>query len=282
MKRWIDFLQANRNLNFLLALLYFVLVVAPHKRFGTFLNKTIVGGLGIDNNTAEGRQEYNLYAISIAVILLVTLLYFFIRNSRKLPDRKKIWGFMMLNVIMAILIVESLFVVDIEFIHFPQYAFFALLTFHLIGNYRSTLVWATLAGMVDEAYQYFYLAPKDTSHYDFNDVLTNLVGAVFGLLFLRSMNIKERSVFNLRKATFWFGIIAIFVLVCTFHMTDVLSIYPSDAHDYHILRKMPTAFWTKIHPNVTYHIVRPIEGILMTIGLWFLYSMIAPKQPIDG
>lgn len=276
MKRFIDWMAAHKVVHILIIAVYYVSVVLPHKRFGTFLNDTVVGGLGINNNTAEGRQVYNGYAISIAAILLIALLYFFIKNSRKLADRKKIWFYMIANIIFAVLIVEFLFVVNIEFVHFPQYAVFAVLLFPLIGNYKSTMVWATLAGMIDEAYQYFYLAPMDTAHYDFNDVLTNLVGAVFGLLLLRSMNVAEHSRFKLSRATFWFGIGAIALVVGGLHMGDILSIYPSEDHEYHIIRKMPDQFWSKIHPNVTYHIVKPIEGLSLTCLLWVFFSRISP------
>ncbi len=280
MKRFVDWMASHKMVHIVIIAVYYVSVVLPHKRFGTFLNDTVVGGLGINNNTAEGRQVYNGYAISIAAILLGVLLFFFIKHSRKLANRKTIWFYMITNIIFAVLIVEFLFVVNIEFVHFPQYAVFAVLLFPLIGNYKSTMVWATLAGMIDEAYQYFYLAPMDTAHYDFNDVLTNLVGVVFGLLLLRSMNVAEHSTFKLSKATFWYGIGAIILVVGGLHLADILSIYPSEDHEYHIIRKIPDQFWSKIHPNVTYHIVKPIEGIGLTCLLWVFFSKISPHKTV--
>ena len=185
---------------------------------------------------------------------------------------------MFLNTVFAFAIVQYLFVVNIEFVHFPQYALFAILLFPLIGNYTSTLIWTTLAGMIDEAYQYFYLAPLDTAHYDFNDVLTNLIGAVFGLLLLRSFQVAERTSFKTWKSSFWYGVLAIFILVLGAHFLDILSIYPSESHNYHIVREMPSSFWSKLHPNVTYHVVRPVEGIVLTISLWFAYHQLFPKS----
>ena len=272
MKRFVDWMAAHKLAHIVIIVVYYVSVVLPHKRFGTFLNDTVVAGLGIDNNTVEGRGEYNFYAISIAAILLMFLLYFFIKNSRKLADRKTIWIYMIVNILLAYIIVEYLFVVNIEFVHFPQYAVFAILIFPLIGNYRSTMIWATLAGMIDEAYQCFYL--RDTGHYDFNDVLTNLVGVVFGLLLLRSLNVGERSKFKLWKSTFWYGLAGIALVVIGLHAADILSIYPSDEHNYHIVKKLPEQFWSKIHPNVTYHIVSPIEGLTLTCLLWIFFSKI--------
>ena len=277
MKRLINWLGGHRIASILILITYYLAVVLPHKAFGTFLNRTVVGGLGIDNNSVEGRLMYNLYAMIIAFSLLLGLLYFFIRNTRSLEDKRKIRGYMILNILLAAIIVKYLFVVNIEFIHFPQYALFAVLAFPIIGNYQSTLIWSTLAGMVDEAYQYFYLAPLDTPHYDFNDALTNLVGAVFGLLLLRSFRINEIVPFRLVKASFWYGISALIIVVVLLHSTDILSIYPSEDHNYHIVREMPRKFWSTVHPNVRYHVVRPLEGIALIIVLWISYSRISPK-----
>ena len=180
---------------------------------------------------------------------------------------------MLLNTLLAALIVHFLFVVNIEMVHFPQYAMLAILLCPLVGNYTSTLIWATLAGMLDEAYQYFYLAPLDTAHYDFNDVLTNCVGAIFGLLFLKSFKILENTQFSSIRSTFWIGLLLIISTVVSCHLFGVLSIYPSDTHDFHIVREMPKRFWSKVHPNVIYHVVRPLEGILLTISFWITFHL---------
>ena len=271
MNRLLKWLQEHKVANILILSTYFLAVVLPHKLFGSFLNKTVIGALGIDNNSPEGRAQYNALALALGVIILVIVLTFFIRNTRNQIEGKRLRALMVLNTFFAAIIVQFLFVVNIEMVHFPQYALFAILLFPLVGNYTSTLIWATLAGMIDEAYQYFYLAPMDTAHYDFNDVLTNCIGAIFGLLFLRSFGTLEGTQFRLKRSTSWIGLALIIMSVLVFHLAGVLSIYPSEVHDYHIVREMPAGFWSKVHPNVTYHVVRPIEGILITISLWIIF-----------
>ena len=274
MKRFINWLSEHRLANFVILFIYFLAVVLPHKRFGTFLNNTVVGTLGIDNNTAEGRHTYNLVTLSIAAIILCLLLYVFIKNTKDAVHRNRIWGYMIANTILAIIVLQFLFVVNIEFVHYPQYAMFAILSFPLIQNYHQTLIWTTLAGTIDEAYQYFYLAPNDTPYYDMNDVITNLIGAVFGLLFLWSFNIKNGLNSRFFKSSAFYAWVALGGIIAIFCFSGILSIYPSDTTAFQLLKKWPTEFWSKVHPNVTYHITKPLEGTLIVIGLWLFYGKI--------
>ncbi len=274
MKRFIHWLSEHRLANIVILFIYVMAVVLPHKRFATFLNNTVVGGLGIDNNTAEGRQTYNLVALSIAVFILCCVLYVFIKNTKDAVYRNRIWGYMIANTILAVIVLQFLFVVNIEFVHYPQYALFAILSFPLIQNYHQTLLWTTLAGTIDEAYQYFYLAPNDTFYYDINDVITNLVGAVFGLLFLWSFNIgtERRTKFLKSSAFYAWLVLGCIMAICCF--TKLLSIYPSESTEFQLLKKLPNGFWSKAHPIVTYHITQPFEGTLIVIGLWLFYVKI--------
>jgi len=92
MNRIINWLSAHRLANAIILLVYFLAVVLPHKRFGTFLNNTVVGAMNIDNNTAEGRQAYNLLALGIASFILISVLFFFIKNTIGKANRNRIWA----------------------------------------------------------------------------------------------------------------------------------------------------------------------------------------------
>ena len=277
MVTFIHWLRDHKPLNCFILLAYFLAVVLPHKRFGTFLNKTVVGGLGIDNNTLEGRQTYNAIAISVAAFLLILLLYFFIKNTKDKIDKRTIWFYMALNIVLAILVIELLFVVNIEFIHYPQYALFAILSFPLIQNYHQTLIWSTLAGVMDEAYQYFYLSPKDTWYYDFNDIITNLIGVIFGLLILRSLGTKEHKWPTFYRSPAFIGVLTLLIIVIVLDATTFFSIYPNDDAQFQLLRKWPDGFWSRARPKIIYHVTLPLEGSLITIGLWVVYSKIGPR-----
>lgn len=260
----------NRVVNIIIIICYYIVVVLPHKRFGTFLNEKIFKGLT--------RDEYNMYVITIAISVLACYGFVFLKNAFKHAERNKLCLYMATNIILAAIVINLLFVINIEVIHFPQYAVFSILLFPLIGNYTATIIWATLGGMLDEAYQYFYLAPKDTSYYDMNDVVTNLVGVMFGILLLRSLSIKEYSRFQFKKSSIWIGLGLIFLATCIAHLSGILSIYPNDDRPYHILRSWPEGFWTTVHPNVTFHVIRPIEGVILTVLLWVFFSRLSPNS----
>ena len=274
MNRIYNWLNAHPVVNVSILFIYFLAVVLPHKRFGTFLNNTVVGALGIDNNTSDGRQLYNLLALGIATALLIGVLYFFFNNSKEHTKRNRIWGYTIITTVLAGLVLKFLFVVNIEFVHYPQYALFAILAFPLIQNYHQTLIWTTIAGALDEAYQYFYLAPKDTSYYDMNDVITNLIGAVFGLLFIWSCKIDEERNPRFVRSSAFIGIVIIAITISVCCVTGILSIYPSDQTEYQLLREWPSEFWSTAHPNVIYHIILPLEGLIYVIVLWLFYSKI--------
>ncbi len=266
MRAYITWMSGRPILNLFLVLLYYVLVVLPHKKFGSFLNDVVFQGIT--------RDQYNLYVAIIAFLVLGLYAWVFVKKSIQCPDKDKLWIYMLLNVFLAILIVNMLFVINIEVIHFPQYAGFALLIFPLIRSYTSTLIWTTIAGAIDEAYQNFYLAPQDTGYYDWNDVLTNLVGAVFGLLLIRSFKIEDRSHRPWYRSSGIIGLMAMFGIVGILWMMGILSIYPSETVPYQLVSKEISGFWSTVAPNVTYHIVRPVEGIVLMFLLFLVYSRI--------
>lgn len=270
LEKLISWLESRKTISSFIFLVYFISVVLPHKAFGTFLNSQVFKGIT--------RDQYNRYVLILALLPLLIYIFIFLNNSRKVAHRNKIWMYITFNIVAAILIIRYLFVINIEMIHFPQYAIMAIILFPIIGNYTATLIWATIAGAVDEAYQYFYLAPLDTSYFDFNDVLTNLVGAVFGLLLLSSYGIKEQTTFSIKKSSIWYGFGFITVVVAVLHLLGILSIYPNDERSYHIVRQSVEGFWTTTKVGVIYHIVRPLEGLLLTLLLWFLFSSLAPKK----
>ncbi len=264
----IDWLSNHKWINAVILALYFGIVVLPHKRFGTFLNEKVFVGIT--------RAQYNLYTLLIAGFLLVLYLFLFFRNARRQDHTVRLWFYMVLNIILACIIISILFVINIEVIHFPQYAVFAFLLFPIVGNYNETLIWSTLAGAMDEAYQYFYLAPGDTGYYDFNDVISNLAGAVFGLLLLSSFGVLNKKAFDIKRSKVWLGIGFIALAVIILHVSGLLSIYPNDDRPYHILRSWPPGFWSKVYPNVTFHVIRPLEGLGLLIVLFCIYRKIAP------
>ena len=271
MTRYVDWMRSHKIFNIILVVVYYIAVVAPHKQFGTFLNKHILVGI---TKTKEMREYYNELILIAAGCVLAIYIGVFIWQSLKRTDKNKLWGYMALNVLVAILIIKTLFVINTEVVHFPQYAAFALLIFPFTSNYLSTLIWATIAGTVDEAYQNFYLAPADTGYFDWNDVVTNLVGAVFGLLILRAFGVINQGFDKLWKTSAFYGVAGLMVLVLVLHLSGVLAMGPDFEYPYQMVSKELTGFWQTVFPDITYHVILPLEGALITFGLWGLYSRI--------
>lgn len=270
MRNIVSWLSQHKWINACILLGYFLAVALPHKRFGTFLNNVVFKGIT--------RAEYNQIVLSFAVVILLLFSSILFRVLYTHVSRNLILSYLAVNVILAALVMRFLFVINIEVVHYPQYAFFAIICFPLINNYHQTLIWTTIAGAIDEAYQYFYLAPKDTSYYDMNDVVTNLLGAVFGLLILWSFKVPNKNHARFWKSPGFYGLTAIIILILILNLSGILSIHPSDETPYQLLRKWPEGFWTNANHGVVYHIIRPIEGAVITIGLWLCYSRIGNRM----
>lgn len=81
----------------------------------------------------------------------------------------------------------TLVTIDIEVIHYPQYALVAVLLAHALDPHRRrrvlldvVLISAALS-LLDEALQYFHLMDK-ARYFDFNDLALNQLGTLAGLL----------------------------------------------------------------------------------------------------
>jgi VanZ family protein len=257
-----EWLVKNRTANAVIAIIYFFMVVLPHKAFGTFLNTVVFKGIT--------RDEYNdRVFIGFSVLLLFVLLKF-LRNTLDRQDRIKIWVYMVVTTALAYLILKTLFVINIEVVHYPQYALFALLLFPLINHYHSTLIATTLVGAIDEAYQFFYLSPNDTGYYDFNDVITNFIGAAFGLILLKSLGISEQKKSFLKSLGFRI-LLCSSLLIALLFLTNVLGLTTTSGANFPIILKEIPGFWTTIPPGVTYHVVQPLEGFVILFLLLILY-----------
>ncbi len=262
----IEWVSMRRLGNLLLVVVYLIAVVLPHKRFGTFLNTVVFKGIT--------RDQYNLRVLvaSLLVLCLVTGFYCY-HSARRTYPITHIMG-LVINTLFAGLIIKYLFVINIEVIHFPQYAILAFILFAMIKNYQQTLVVATMMGILDEGYQYFYLAPKDTSYYDLNDILTNITGVVFGLLLLKVVGISGEKEYNIKTSPATISMFLIIIAVIIAHVSGLLSIYPNADRPYHILRTWPPGFWSTVPPKVTYHVTRPLEGLVLCVLLscfWWQY-----------
>lgn len=265
---FISILRQHRIANIILITSFWLAVVLPHKMFGSMINRFFLGdGLGLSRN------DYNTFIASIfiaIVLLFITICSIQIKNHNQ---RIKVLFYLISTIIFAILCVQYLFVINIEMIHFPQYAMVTILLFPILNNYQSALILATLLSFIDEAYQYFYLAPNDTGYFDFNDIITNIIGCAFGLIALKVFDIRGLP----KQPKFYFTVdiwatVFLIIGISCLYWLDTWSIYPQDGIPYPLIKKKLNSFWTEIPPGIVYHVVRPFEALIITPLFILFYS----------
>jgi len=268
----VTYLSQKKLLNLLLLIIYYLLVVLPHEQVGVFVAKIFDG---------VERPIYDLIILCIALLLFGFLVSPLTIKIFQHSQKKIILLYLISTIFLAALCFNVLFVANIEVVHFFQYAAFALLCYPLTLNYNQTMIISTLAGTLDEAYQYFYLAPLRTDYFDFNDVVTNLIGVAFGLIIIKIFNPFSKTI---TLKTFFKSPASIFLLLITAItliaiITNLLGIYHTNTEAQFLLVKKPfDSFWTTLHPNITYHVMLPLEGLLATISLWLFYKPLGSRK----
>ena len=262
-QQYIHYFAKHPFLNALLVLVYYLLVVLPHETFGAWVARTLDKPLG--------RETYNLVIMGMGIAGFLTYLYLIWNGTKSKNYGKSTWMYLLLILVLIVICVNVLMVVNVEMIHFVQYAIFAFLIFPLFQDYRSTLFYSTIFGAIDESYQYLVLAPERYSYYDFNDVFINMVGATLGLILIRAYGIRDKKITKpYYKRPVFIGLISLLGLILLSFLLGWTSLYadPNVEIPFPLIKKVNPEFWRIIHPNVKFHVVHPWEWILLTLGLW--------------
>lgn len=237
-----------------------------------FIGRTLAESWDIN-----ARQAFNARFTIIGSLMAGAFLTIWIARTAKSGSR--IAGkaaYLALTLLMASIAFKYLLVVNSEIMHFPQYALVAFLLFLLLRNFPEALFLTMLLGILDEAYQFFVLAPEKTSYLDFNDMWLNGIGGAFGLLFAGMVvpnRIRPKSSYLSRRSLVTTTTVVFVLVVALLFLTDILGYQYAPDSDalFFVTRQTSTKFWTSADFNVTYHIVQPMEGILGIIALWLLY-----------
>ncbi len=124
----------------------------------------------------------------VAVASGLALATWVIRMARRSPRPGPVLAYWVIWVLFIALSDRFLTFTINEYAHYPQYAALAWLLARALDPARSrlwvgkVLFWATLLGMADEVQQYVWIAPSYGEYLDFNDFLSNLLGAAAGVL----------------------------------------------------------------------------------------------------
>ena len=154
MTKFIQWLSDHRWYNILLLIAYYLLVVLPHEQVGLFATWLF---------SSFSREQYNLIILILSICFAVSIGIFTVKKITLHPERYRVIFFSLISLVLIAYSFQVLFVVNIEAIHFIQYGIFAILCFPLVRHYTRTLIWATLAGAVDEGYQFFFSGAGENS-----------------------------------------------------------------------------------------------------------------------
>ena len=275
----ITWLRDRPVINILLAGVFYLLVTLPHEQVGVFIAGIFKG---------MPRPKYDLIILCMASVIFLFYFIPLIRGIFKNQDRNLILFFLTITVGLTILSINTILIVNIELIHFIQYAALAILFFPLTLRYTDTIFWVTFLSALDEAYQYWFISPERTNYYDFNDVIINMLGVVFGLIMIRtSQRIHDLSINTSRslfKNSMVIGSIAMVVITAILFATNIMDLYPNPQDPQApmlLIKKIESSFWSVIHPNITYHIVRPGEGLVILVMLFIFYLPLW-RKPISN
>lgn len=276
MANFVQWLHHRQKTNICLVLLFFLLVVLPHEQVGLFI---------VHIFKDYSRDTYNLVILIMGLVGLAAYFVPLIKYIYRGKHRKLKIFYTVSTLIFVIIAFNLLVIVNVEIIHFLQYGLMALLVFPLTLRYGETLYWCTLLGAIDEAYQYFYLAPHRTEYYDFNDVIINLLGAALGLILLRIMDIGQIGVQRKKWIKTAPAIVTILLSGVVFILwkVGILFVYPPAGglnEGFLLVKKVPPGFWSIIHPNVTYHVIQPLEGIILLTIFFAFYAGLGKKTLI--
>lgn len=267
MPKLLVWLSQHRVIHALISIIFFSLVVLPHEWVGKWIYATFFPG------DIDLYNQYFLTAALIGSIIFVAPLG--INLIRQKTGRPLTMGYLTLTLALMVLAYFTIFVLATELIHFPQYALMAILLFPLSWRYGDTLFWATLLGVLDEAYQYFYLAPQRTEYFDFNDVVINFLGAAFGLVFLRSFSAQFPTPAPKRwqsDPVLWACMVLSLAGVVAIS-AGWLVVYPREGLPESailLVKKIPETFWSDFH-HIRFHIILPREGLLLLTLLFISY-----------
>ena len=263
-----NWLSDHKELNILLLLNYYLLVVLPHEVVGVTIARIFQG---------KPNTFYNHSILAIFGILALAIAIPYVLRVMKLPNRNQHFAYMIGTIGLIILCLNTIIIFNIELIHILQYAVFAVLCLPLFRDPMLVLLLVSCVGAIDEAYQYFVLSPERTDYYDLNDVVFNTLGGALGLVWALSFPIRltKRS-----WQGFVFSLPVLLLVQILLGITSLLylrkmSYYPSEDVEalWTLVRKIPEGFWRRIeHLDVSFHISLPVEGLVYCCFIWAIYS----------
>jgi hypothetical protein len=239
-------------------------------------------------------MESSLHSGSLALAVLVAAVGAFMliradnRNTRVLI----LWG----SVGLLIFATDRLLIVtNVERIHYPQYAILSILLLMSFGHEFFVVFLATFAGMIDEFTQFVW-HPQHTKYLDFNDFVLNALGALLGVTLFLTLSSRARlATRKLRRIRIVTYVVAgsILGLAGVGALMGRIIPYMGEGHNFQVLTRIDGKlafvlsfidnpdFWTVSEYGRRYHILSPLEGMIVLGLLLALYRYLLRNPSIN-
>lgn len=246
---------------------FYIATVLPHEVVGT-----MIGSFFED----AGRAVYDRTMLIMLSIGVLFFSVFIIRSLIRHPERRVKGVIYMLATLLGCLIsMKYLIVINVEAIHFLQYALLSMLVFLLVRRYDYTIWIILLMAFFDESYQHFFLTPNRFQYLDFNDIFLDLVGGGFGLTTLFCLNKQGNEPNKKIRNGIFFVYGALVVSAIVLYATGTMRIWPGEGGalaPIQIYQKELDGFWTVVRKVNRFHIMRPLEGLIIVLLTTYFYS----------
>lgn len=279
MIKYIHWLEQRRIQNLFLALAYFVFII--------FMHDPMVN-LSVLVMNFFTRQVYDVVIGALAFAGLLGVVYFFIRKLVEFPHAREL-KIAYLLILVSLIFVHSQvsFVMNIELIHTAQFGILALLVFPLVRKFGATGFYTLLLAFVDEWFQYQILYPDKSDYFDFNDVVTDMLGAGFALVVLYAAGVNNKTlppkIRWYQSGVFYLGA-GIATVVGAMYKLAFIQTYSENENAWLTLKKVeyPEPFWRNLpDSDIVYHVMEPLEGLCvlaLLLGLLFALDYFARRS----
>lgn len=161
---------------------------------------------------------------------------------------------------------QGLLVSNIELIHLPQFGLLAALL--LVAGLPAQFAWlvATLAGAIDETYQWLVIyAGVANVYFDWNDIILNALGAAWAVMLARGGRVDSASGGERRWQRALFALLVVAALAAWWVAPPRLTVI--DGFPY----RAPTL--GRAMTGRTYHVMPASEGLAATVLIWALVAL---------
>lgn len=264
----IGWLQKHRAVNLLLVLAYTGFLLFAHD---AFVNVSVA----IMNHFSIPVYEKLVAAMLVLFVLGVVGAAIYFLRTRKLNKRHG--SFFVFTLLLLVVHFFVLTEMNVEFIHAFMYGGLALLLFPLVGRFGGAVVLGVPIMLVDEWYQHVVLFPHYTHFFEWNDVVLDLLGAALFVSALGLLGVEtNRSFKPIHKRIEVWLLTGLGMTIAVLLASCLIVPYAVDscAHTWFVMNKLPeiNEFWY-VHPDIgsTFHILKPIEGIVVMLMLSVAY-----------